>query len=117
MGINYTLDVIGSKWKPLILCYIGESPKRNGELLRSIPDISQKVLTQQLRELEEDHIIYRKSFAEVPPRVEYHLTSDGYTLKKLLVDLSIWGEERIARLQESDKSITLIHEKHDGYLE
>ncbi|MEX2785334.1 winged helix-turn-helix transcriptional regulator [Streptococcus sp. H49] len=117
MGINITLEAIGGKWKPLLLCYIGKMPMRNGQLLRMIPDISQKVLTEQLRELEGDGIISRKSFSEIPPRVEYYLTEEGKNLRKLLVELSVWGEKRAEKLQNEGQEIHLVHSKHDGYLD
>lgn len=115
MGINYTLDVIGGKWKPILLYHIGLSPKRNGELLKLIPQISQKVLTQQLRDLEEHGIVYRKSYPEIPPRIEYHLTEDGEELRSLLVCLSNWGDEQICKLNKGGEEILVINKEHDGF--
>ena len=79
--VKATLEVIGGKWKPVILFHLMNGRKRNGQLLTLMPSISQKVLTQQLRELEKDDIITRISYNEVPPRVEYTLTEYGESLK------------------------------------
>ena len=66
IGVEATLEVIGGKWKPIILCHLGNGPIRTGELKRQIPTITQKMLTQQLRELEEDRIVDRKVYNQVP---------------------------------------------------
>ena len=86
------MDVIGGKWKPIILCNLRHNPSRPGELRRQIPGISQKMLTQQLRELEIDNIIVRKVYNQVPPKVEYSLTTYGQSLKPILKQLYIWGD-------------------------
>ncbi|KRN28109.1 HxlR family transcriptional regulator [Lactobacillus selangorensis] len=118
IGVEATLDVIGGKWKPLILCHLGKGPLRTGQLRRAIPQITQKVLTQQLRELEDDQIIDRHVFQQVPPKVVYQLTDYGKTLNQILVEMSIWGEQRIKRLQAAhpDEKIELLGD-HQGYLE
>lgn len=90
IGVEATLDVIGGKWKPIILCHLGNGPIRTGELRRRIPNIAQKTLTQQLRELEEDEIIIRKVYNQVPPKVEYYLSEEGKTLREVLIAMSIW---------------------------
>ncbi|MFZ6873739.1 winged helix-turn-helix transcriptional regulator [Undibacterium sp. Di27W] len=87
------INRIGGKWKPIILHMLSSGTMRFGELRKNIPPISQKMLTQQLRELEADGIVSRKVYAEVPPKVEYALTSLGTTLKPLLQDLYAWGEQ------------------------
>jgi len=87
------INIIGGKWKPIILHMLSGGTKRFGELKKNIPPVSQKMLTQQLRELEADGIINRKVYAEVPPRVEYSLSARGETLKPILSDLYAWGEE------------------------
>ena len=115
IGVEATLEVIGGKWKPIILCHLGNGPIRTGELKRQIPTITQKMLTQQLRELEEDHIIDRKVYNQVPPKVEYSLTEEGKSLREILVAMSVWGEERIERQQEAGNKVTLLH-THGGYL-
>ncbi len=89
----YTLNMIGGKWKPVILHMLSVGVMRFGELKRNIPPVTQKMLTQQLRQLEEDGLIHRKVYAEVPPKVEYSLTEKGETLKPVLEHLYAWGAE------------------------
>lgn len=115
IGVEATLEVIGGKWKPIILCHLGNGPMRTGELRRAIPQITQKMLTQQLRELEENQIISRKVYQQVPPKVVYELTDYGRTLGDLLVRMSIWGEQRVAKLTADHQDVTLLNPKHDGY--
>jgi DNA-binding HxlR family transcriptional regulator len=90
--VSLTLKVIGGKWKPAILWHLSEGYRRFGELKRRIPNITQKMLTQQLRELEQDGVVSRKVFAEVPPHVEYSLTMYGKTLEPILRQMCRWGE-------------------------
>ncbi|KPV60108.1 transcriptional regulator [Paenibacillus sp. A3] len=92
-----TLEVLGGKWKLLILCHLncGPGPKRTSELKKAIPEITQKMLTQQLRELEEDGIIIRTVYNQVPPKVVYELSELGISLKSILDQLSEWGEQYI----------------------
>lgn len=91
--VETTLLLIGDKWKVLILRDLINGTKRFGELKKSINKISQKMLTQQLREMEEDGLVDRTVYAEVPPRVEYTLTKTGLSLKPILDSLWQWGEE------------------------
>lgn len=87
-----TLDIIGGKWKPIILYYIGESKViRYGDLRRCIPKISERMLTRQLRELESDGLVHREVYKEVPPRVEYSLTELGDTIMPIMYQLKQWG--------------------------
>jgi DNA-binding HxlR family transcriptional regulator len=88
-----TADVIGGKWKTLILYYLLETPRRFNELKRLLPDVSQRILTQQLRELEYDGIIHREIYKEIPPRVEYSLTDLGTSLKQIILLMLAWGEQ------------------------
>ncbi len=115
MGIEATLDVIGGKWKPLILCNLGFEPLRTGELKRRIPNVTQKMLTQQLRELEQDQIISRTVYNQVPPKVVYSLTDEGRSLRDTLIAMSVWGEKRIKKAQEAGEDITLLKEECNGF--
>ncbi|WP_315067736.1 helix-turn-helix domain-containing protein [uncultured Clostridium sp.] len=92
-SVETTLLLIGGKWKVLILRDLINGTKRFGELKKSIHSISQKVLTQQLREMEEDGLVERTVYAEVPPRVEYSLTEDGMSLKPVLNSMFAWGNQ------------------------
>ena len=87
-----TLTLIGDKWKVLILRDLLPGTKRFGELKKSIGHVSQKVLTAQLRDMEQSRLVHREVFAEVPPRVEYSLTDLGRSLKPILDALWAWGE-------------------------
>ncbi len=107
IGIEATMDVISGKWKPLLLCYIQVGTNRNNEFLRAIPELSQKVLSEQLKQLEQDGIIKRTSYPEVPPRVEYSLTQYGTTLTRILMELCHWGEKHVQRLAQSDNPVEL----------
>ncbi|MFB6990138.1 MULTISPECIES: winged helix-turn-helix transcriptional regulator [unclassified Streptomyces] len=94
-GIDAAMDVIGGKWKVLILWALNERVCRFGELRRMVPGVTEKVLTSHLRELEEDGIVHREVHAEVPPRVEYSLTPLGSGLNEALAPLGAWGRENI----------------------
>jgi DNA-binding HxlR family transcriptional regulator len=91
--VRAALSVIGGKWKPVITHYLSEGTKRYGELRKCMPDATQKMLTQQLREMESDGIVARKVFHEIPPKVEYSLTAYGQTLRPMLRELCKWGEK------------------------
>ena len=97
--VETTLMIIGNKWKVLILRDLMNGTMRFGELKKSIGHVSQKVLTAQLRDMEEKGLVRRKVYAEVPPRVEYTLTETGYSLKPVLNALWTWGEEYKAKNQ------------------
>ena len=91
--VETTLALIGDKWKVLILRDLLPGTKRFGELKKSIGSVSQKVLTAQLRDMEEKGLLTRKVYAEVPPRVEYTLTDTGYSLKPILDAMEAWGTD------------------------
>lgn len=91
--VETTLTLIGDKWKVLILRDLLPGTKRFGELKKSIGSVSQKVLTAQLRDMEESGLVNRKVYAEVPPRVEYSLTELGQSLKPILDSMWNWGKE------------------------
>lgn len=95
--VAVTLRVIGGKWKPLILWVLREETLRFGEIKKQITGITQKMLTQQLRELEADGIVSRQVYPEVPPRVEYTITSYGKTLQPVLQSMCTWGEHHKTR--------------------
>ena len=90
--VETTLTLIGDKWKVLILRDLMPGTKRFGELKKSIGRVSQKVLTAQLRDMEEKGLVHREVYAEVPPRVEYSLTELGQSLQPILDSMRIWGE-------------------------
>jgi len=89
--VETTLKVIGGRWKVLIIHFLLEDTKRFGELTRSLGSISARTLSKQLRELEEDGVVDRKDFGEIPPKVEYSLTPLGETLKTVLQSMEAWG--------------------------
>ena len=93
--VETTLTLIGDKWKVLILRDLMPGTKRFGELKKSVGNVSQKVLTAQLRTMEESGLVNRKVYAEVPPRVEYSLTEKGKSLFPILELMCQWGEENI----------------------
>lgn len=90
-----TLNVIGGKWKMLILCHLTYGPKRTSELKKEMPGITQKMLTQQLRELERDDIIIRTVYNQVPPKVVYEMSEIGKTLNPILDLMCEWGEQYV----------------------
>ena len=97
--VETTLTLIGDKWKVLILRDLLPGTKRFGELKKSIGSVSQKVLTAQLRAMEENRLVHREVYAEVPPRVEYSLTELGKSLKPILDSMQAWGEGYKASMQ------------------
>ncbi len=99
--VETTLDVIGGKWKGIILYQLLDGTKRFNEFRRLNPGITQFMLTLQLRELERDGIIHREIYKEVPPRVEYSLTDFGRTLEPVIMSMKAWGESYKVRLDEN----------------
>ncbi|WP_413305409.1 winged helix-turn-helix transcriptional regulator [Bacillus sp. 1P10SD] len=98
ISVEATLEVIGGKWKSVILCHLTHGKKRTSDLKRLMPNITQKMLTQQLRELEADGIINRIVYNQVPPKVEYELSEYGWTLQGILDSLCAWGEKHITKV-------------------
>ena len=99
--MELTLDLIGGKWKSLILWHIGENTLRFCELKKSLPKITQKMLTQQLRELEQDRLVKRFVYTQVPPKVEYSLTDAGKSILPVLNIMSQWGGDFASNWPES----------------
>ena len=98
-GLDATLRVVAGKWKPLILYFVAQDgPTRYGALRRAIRDVSDKMLIQQLKELEADGLVKRTDYGEIPPRVDYSLTPLGFSLAKALVQLCTWGVENMAEV-------------------
>jgi DNA-binding HxlR family transcriptional regulator len=97
--VEATLDVIGGKWKALILFWLRDQVCRFGELRRHIPAVSERMLTQQLRELEAHGVVRRQVYAVVPPRVEYSLTPYGRTLRPITDLMCAWGKKHLKRLE------------------
>ncbi|GGG64681.1 winged helix-turn-helix transcriptional regulator [Paenibacillus radicis (ex Gao et al. 2016)] len=103
-GVIATLQVIGGKWKPIILyILLTEGTKRFGELRRMIPAITQGMLTSQLRELERDGMVVRRVYQEIPPKVEYFISEHGQTLSTVLNDMCGWGFYHIEQKKNKEK--------------
>ena len=100
--VSFTLDLIGGKYKPLILWHLIDSTLRFGELRKIIPQATPKMLAQQLRELEDAYLISRKVYPVVPPKVEYSLSERGKSILPILVAMYEWGADH---LQNSGKEI------------
>ncbi len=102
--VEATLDVIGGKWKVVILFHMThDGTHRFAELRRKIPGVSERMLTQQLRELEVDGIVHREVYPEVPPKVEYSLTDYGKTLRPITEVMCEWGLKHIKRIKAKKK--------------
>jgi DNA-binding HxlR family transcriptional regulator len=103
--VEATLEVIGGKWKGVILYHLLDGKRRFGEFRRLLPDVTQRMLTNQLRELERDGVIHREVFAEVPPRVEYSLTAFGQTLAPIILLMRDWGRNYLTRIQATPQPV------------
>ncbi|MBI3233285.1 MAG: helix-turn-helix transcriptional regulator [Bacteroidetes bacterium] len=93
--VTATIQIIGGKWKPIIIYFLVSGTRRFGEIAVRIPTISRKVLTEQLKELERDGLIIREQFKEIPPRVEYSLTDLGKSLSPLFDEMAHWGNKNL----------------------
>jgi len=108
-SVEATLSVLGGRWKPVILFKLMEQGVlRFGELRRQIPDVTQKMLTNQLRELERDGVVHRRLYPEVPPRVEYSLTDYGKTLGPILIAMRDWGVSHINKIEAGPPSDAVL---------
>ncbi len=90
-GLEAALDILGGKWKPLILFHLASGAKRTGQLRKLVTNVSEKMLIQHLKELVDDGVIHRIDFKTVPPHVEYELTAFGHSLAMVLAPLCEWG--------------------------
>ena len=90
-ALDVTMDYIAGKWKTVVLWYLRKDKKRYSELRRLIPDITEKMLSIQLKQLEKDGVVFRKVYAEIPPRVEYSMTAFGKTLIPVVEAIAKWG--------------------------
>ncbi|EWY41955.1 transcriptional regulator [Skermanella stibiiresistens SB22] len=107
-GLDATLRVISGKWKPLIVYFLLQGPNRYGELKRSVRGVSDKMLIQQLKELEADEIVKRTDYKEVPPRVDYTLTPLGRSLAEALAPLCVWGTDNM-------DEVARVYAQRDGW--
>jgi DNA-binding HxlR family transcriptional regulator len=98
--VRTTLKVLGGKWKILILWHLKDQTRRFSELKRLMPEITEKMLIQQLRELERDGIVNRNVYSDVPPKVEYSFTNYGRSLESVLQVLCNWGEEHLIQVKK-----------------
>ena len=110
-GLEAALDVVGGKWKVLILWPLKTAPRRFGELRREVPGISEKMLIQHLKEMELDGIVTRKDYKEVPPRVEYALTAFGESLCDALTPLCEWGQLHMERIETCKQRCEAMRQK------
>ncbi len=99
--VGSAIDAFGGKWKPDIIYYLRQSPRRFNELRRLIPRVTQRMLTQQLRELERDGIVNRKQFMEIPPKVVYSLSGLGLSLVPVFDVLEEWGARNIRQIEKA----------------
>lgn len=113
-AVEATLSLIDGKWKGVILFELLERTIRFNEFRRRLPSLSQRMLTNQLRELEADGLVARRVHAEVPPRVEYSLTGDGRSLAPVLLALKTWGDQNLARFIVPAEEETEAVSAHDG---
>jgi DNA-binding HxlR family transcriptional regulator len=107
-GLEAALAVVGGKWKPLVLWRLAPQARRFGELRRLVSGISEKMLIQQLREMEADGIVARRDFQEVPPRVEYALTPLGLSLTEALKPLCAWGLTHMKEIETSMETTVAV---------
>jgi DNA-binding HxlR family transcriptional regulator len=104
-GLDAAVDLVGGKWKALILWELHAGPRRFAELRRGLPGVSEKVLIQQLREMEADGLVHREVYREVPPKVEYSLTEFGASLNEALTPLGDWGERHMAHITATRRPV------------
>lgn len=103
--LTSAMEIIGGKWKIVILGHLFTDVKRFGELKQLMPGVTQKMLTQQLRELEADGLLHREIYKEIPPKVEYSLTESGQSLEPILKELCIWGMKLIKKNNGTQQAV------------
>lgn len=101
-SVEAALDVIGGKWKGVVLFHLLDKTLRFGELQRSMPNVTRRMLTLSLRELEAAGLVHREVYKQVPPKVEYSLTEYGQTISPLIRSLRAWGDEYLERLEHNE---------------
>ena len=111
--ITATLQYIGGRWKAIILYFLTSGQKRFGEIAARIPSISRKVLTQQLKEMESDGLIFRTSYKETPPRVEYGLTDLGKSLTSVFKEMAVWGKDNVLSKTQKNSFWTTLFQNVD----
>ncbi len=99
-SVSIAAEVVGGKWKSVVLYYLLESPRRFNELRREIPNVTQRMLTLQLRELEADGLLERIVYPVIPPHVEYRITPFGRTLKPVIAEMLAWGKRYRRRVED-----------------
>jgi len=102
-AMTRTMAILGTKWKPILIYTIGKKTMRFGQLSAQVELISRKVLTEQLKELEDDGILVRQAFSEIPPRVEYHLSEKGLALLPILEEMCTWNRKFDTRAEVNCK--------------
>jgi DNA-binding HxlR family transcriptional regulator len=102
-GVEATLEILGGKWKGVILYHLRDELKRFNQLSRLLPNITQRMLTRQLRELERDGLVNREVYAQVPPKVEYSLTRNGRGLIPIIMQLKDWGDSNLLTEHDSQE--------------
>lgn len=115
LGIDLTLEILNGKWKPSIICHLGGKPLRHDQLMHLIPKVSQKVLTQQLNSLIDDEIVVKEDNHSFPRVVTYSLTETGRSLRKVLIEMSLWGEQRAKDLTEEGTPTRVEYNEPVGY--
>ncbi len=111
--VTHAVRLMGRRWKPLVLYYLRPGPLRFGELRRRIPEATQKMLTQTLRELEKDGLVLRKAYFQMPPKVVYSVTRYGRTLDAILLALCAWGEKDFKRQRTKQENGVKLVAPHD----
>ena len=103
--VELTINLIGGKWKAVLLWELSEKTIRFNELTRMFPNATRKMLTQQLKDMEHDGLVFRKEYAQIPPKVEYSLTDFGRTFMPILMMMNQWGDDYLSEKNENKDKI------------